>query len=55
MNFEEFKEQFRKIADLEGITATEEELVKLFIAQCVVNNCQQKERRKDMRKTKRRM
>lgn len=50
MNFEEFKEQYRKIADRDGITVTEEELAKLFIAQFVVSSYQQKERQRDMKK-----
>lgn len=37
MNFDEYKLAFLKIASLEGIQVTEDELVKLFISQIVIN------------------
>lgn len=52
MNFDEFKEQYRKIANLDGITVTEEELAKLFIAQIVVGRYQQKEVKKAKRRVR---
>lgn len=47
MNFEEFKEQYRKVADIDGIVVTDDELAKLFIAQVVVANYQQKAMEKE--------
>lgn len=38
VNFEKFKDEFQKIAGPAGIDVTDEELVKLFIAQIVVTN-----------------
>lgn len=46
MNFEEFKDQYRKIADIDGIVVTDDELTKLFIAQFVVANYQQRAMKK---------
>lgn len=46
MNFDEFKEHYRKIADIDGIAVTDDELAKLFIAQIVVVSYQQKEMKK---------
>lgn len=46
MNFDEFKEQYRKIANIDGIAVTDGELSKLFIAQVVVANYQQKAMKK---------
>lgn len=51
MNFDEFKEQYRKIAGVDGIVVTDDELAKLFIAQVVIADYQQKE----MKKKKKRM
>lgn len=42
MNFEEFKEKYRKIADIDGIVVTDDELAKLFIAQIVIADYNQK-------------
>lgn len=50
MNFEEFKEHYRKIADIDGIVVTDDELAKLFIAQIVVSSNQRKEMQKEKRR-----
>lgn len=43
MTFDEYKIAFFKIASLEGIIVTEEELVKLFISQIVINSYENKQ------------
>lgn len=53
MNFDEFKEQYRKIANIDGIVVTDDELSKLFIAQVVVANYQQKAMVMEKRKMRR--
>lgn len=50
MNFEEFKEQYRKIADINRIAVTDDELAKLFIAQVVIVDYQQKEMKKEKKR-----
>jgi len=46
MKFDEFKEHYRKIANIDGIAVTDDELAKLFIAQVVIAEYQQKAMKK---------
>lgn len=52
MNFEKFKDEFQKIAGPADIEVTDDELVKLFIAQIVVTNYQEKELKKAVKRKK---
>ena len=52
VNFEKFKDEFQRIARPAGIKVTDEELVKLFIAQIVVTKYQEKKIKKDVKRKK---
>ncbi|WP_156113256.1 hypothetical protein [Lysinibacillus boronitolerans] len=43
MTFDEYKADFLQIASLEGIKVTEDELIKLFISQLVINSFEHKQ------------
>lgn len=43
MSFDEYKAAFLQISTLEGIEVTEDELVKLFISQIVINSFENKQ------------
>lgn len=43
MSFDEYKAAFLQISTLEGIEVTEDELVKLFISQIVINSYENKQ------------
>lgn len=52
MTFDEYSEKFRRIAELEGIQVTDDELKKLFISQIVINSFEREQIEKAMNRMK---
>ena len=52
MTFDEYSEKFRRIAELEGIQVTDDELKKLFISQIVINSFEREQLEKGIKRMK---